>query len=187
MRKYTLCLLAACFFVVVFAPISVSQGMSPTRVLPSGAGESAVQDVLAAMIRASTPTRTSTSTRTPTRTRTPTWTFTPMNTSAQTNPRGIDPSAWVIKNSAGQVLSGLTDNNPDTNVTLSRSGATPPRLVIDLGQTTMIARVFITGQKRAIPQWDSFFPRRACRHDPGLCRGFADGNQYLRRRVYGAA
>lgn len=77
----------------------------------------------------------------------------------QTNPRGIDPSAWVITNAAGQVLAGLTDNNPDTNVTLSRSGTTPPRLVIDLGQTTMIARVFIAGQNRSIPLWDSYFSK----------------------------
>jgi hypothetical protein len=75
----------------------------------------------------------------------------------RTNPRGIDPSAWVITDSAGHVLAGLADNNPDTHVDLSRSGATPPRLVIDLGETTMIARVFIAGQNRSIPYWGRLF------------------------------
>ncbi len=72
---------------------------------------------------------------------------------ASNNQHLIDPAGIRITDLGGSVISGLADNNPTTATTISSNGSIPPGLIIDLGATTAMQRVYVTGPTTKLNYW----------------------------------
>jgi hypothetical protein len=71
----------------------------------------------------------------------------------------LDSSKWTVTDVVtGKNVTEATDNDPETVVTLqgAESAASPPGLVIDLGQSCVLHRVYLTGRRHKAELWKSY-------------------------------
>lgn len=74
----------------------------------------------------------------------------------------LDPQRWTIKDLSGKPAAGLTDNNLLTHVCLERDefAGTPPGLLIDLGESCVLQRVFLAGRQCKPQFWSRGYENR---------------------------
>ena len=100
-----------------------------------------------------------------------------LSAAARTEAMRLDSSKWTVTDVVtGKNVTEVTDNDPETLVTLQgdESAASPPGLVVDLGQTCVLHRVYLTGRRHKPEIWKSYENReKPPRTGRRLCRRYA--------------
>ena len=82
-----------------------------------------------------------------------------LSLAVRTEARRLDSSKWTVTDQAtGKKVTAATDNDPETLVTLpgDELAASHPGLVVDLGQTCILHRVYLTGRRHQPEIWKSY-------------------------------
>ncbi|MBF0593360.1 MAG: DUF4838 domain-containing protein [Candidatus Omnitrophica bacterium] len=77
-----------------------------------------------------------------------------------TPPALLPGSSWNITDVNGAAVTTLTDGDTLTSTVLTRNGSTPAGLLIDLGQTTLLHRVYVTGPTHKLWVWPNSYDNR---------------------------
>lgn len=68
----------------------------------------------------------------------------------------LNPKSWIVQDLSGKRLTNVTDGNLETVTTLR----TTPGLLIDLGQSCTVHRVFLTGRRVRLGFWPNQYENR---------------------------
>lgn len=72
----------------------------------------------------------------------------------------FDSNRWIIRDSGGTLVTNLTDNNPETLVTLQNTKNKPPGLTVEFRKSRIVHRVFLCGKKHKLEMWDWYKNRK---------------------------